>query len=77
MTILLGASLDDKEKYLKQQLSLIVSRRNQIAHEGDFDPLLNEKRDIDKNTVAHIIDFIEDLGCAIYKMVTASTCYIK
>lgn len=73
---LAGATPNDQQKKLEQELQLIVDRRNQIAHEGDVDPTTNTKRTITKNNSKDCIDFIEKLGLSIYKFVTDSSCYI-
>ncbi len=46
---------------IKQRLSLIVDRRNKIAHEADIDPTLNVggRWIIDEGLVSDAIDFIE------------------
>lgn len=73
---LTGASLNDKQKKLEQQLQLIVDRRNQIAHEGDVDPFTHQKRQITREQAHDTIDFMEKLGVSIHKFVTASACYV-
>ena len=68
MTITLsGNTNNDKEKYLKQKVTLIVERRNQIVHEADIDLVTNQKRHIDKRDITDYILTIEDLGNSIYK----------
>ncbi|MDJ0619190.1 MAG: HEPN domain-containing protein [Calothrix sp. MO_192.B10] len=50
-------------KDIKQQLNLIVDRRNKIAHEADIDPTLNlgEHWNIDESMVNDAVDFIEQV----------------
>lgn len=71
-----GGTDNDKQKILEQKLTLLVDRRNQIAHEGDIDPSTNMKRDITKQEALEAIQFIEQLGLSIYKFVTDSSCYV-
>jgi hypothetical protein len=61
---------DISEDQIKQRLKLIVTRRNQIAHEADMDkgqspPL---KRSIESKEVREHIDFIENLANAMYEI---------
>lgn len=58
----LGLSVED----IKSTLGLIIRRRNKICHEADIDPLTNKKIQIDENDVIDMIDFIHELGIAIY-----------
>lgn len=46
---------------VKKQLSLLVDRRNQIAHESDVDYFAGEAREIDQKTVDTCRDFLETL----------------
>lgn len=71
-----GTSDHIKQKILEQELQLIVDRRNQIAHEGDIDPVTNTKRTITKAMAQESMDFMEKLGLSIYKLVTNPSCYI-
>lgn len=50
-------------KDIKQQLSLIVDRRNKIAHEADIDPTFNigNRWNIDELLVNDAVDFIEQV----------------
>lgn len=72
-----GATDNDKQKLLEQTLQLITTRRNQIAHEADFDSATGKRRGIMKDVVEKNIDFIEALGIAIYEEVTSPTCYVN
>lgn len=51
------------QEYIKQQLSTIVQRRNQIAHEADIDPAygIGSRRNIDAVEVTELVDFIEEI----------------
>lgn len=55
---------------IKQRLKLIVTRRNQIAHEADMDKELSppSKRSIDSKDVKEYVDFIENLANAMYEI---------
>ena len=58
-----GIILGKESSDLQKQLSLIVARRNQIAHESDINPTLGigEKYDIDNTIVKETIDFIKEI----------------
>lgn len=59
----MGLEVDD----LKRKLSLIVERRNKIAHESDIDPSYPGQRwPVDEAMVSDVVAFIEALGKAIY-----------
>ncbi len=55
---------------IKQQLTLIVDRRNKIAHEADIDPTLNigNRWYIDESMVGDTVDFIEQLVESIHQL---------
>lgn len=61
--------MGDTEINIKNQLSLIVDRRNMIAHEADIEPIFKTKRPISDTDVSGTIDFIEKLGTTIYNLV--------
>ena len=56
---------------VKQQLGLIVDRRNKIAHEADIDPTFSDgsRWPIDVALVDGVIDFIEEVAEVIYKVI--------
>ncbi len=60
--------IDKNIKNLKQDLNLIVKRRNQIAHEADIEPIYQDLRNIKSADVENSIRFIESLVEAIYKI---------
>ncbi|MCE7044042.1 HEPN domain-containing protein [Dyadobacter sp. CY312] len=62
-------SMADSEMNIKNQLNLIVDRRNMIAHEADIEPIFKTKRPISDTDVTGTIDFIERLGTTIYNLV--------
>lgn len=63
----LGMSTQD----VKEKLKLIVTRRNQIAHEADMDPSYPDQRwPIDDSLVDEAINFIEQIGDTIYLVVS-------
>ena len=65
----LGVTETDATIYLKN----IVNRRNAIVHEADEDAQTNQKTAINQSDVANDITFIENLGKAIYDLVTLAT----
>ena len=54
-------NMNKSAKDIKQQLTLIVDRRNKIAHEADIDPTYNigNRWPIDEILVNETVDFIE------------------
>ncbi|WP_298707378.1 HEPN domain-containing protein [Chitinophaga sp.] len=61
--------MHDTEVNIKTQLSLIVDRRNMIAHEADIEPVYKTRRPISDAVVTTSIDFIENVGTAISKII--------
>jgi len=59
---------DISEDQIKQRLKLIVTRRNQIAHEADMDKeqAIPMKRPIESKDVKEYVDFIENLANVMY-----------
>ena len=57
-------------KDIKQQLSLIVDRRNKIAHEADIDPSypIGDRWPIDELLVDEAVDFLEQVVESIHKI---------
>lgn len=72
-----GNNDNDKKQLLEQTLLLIATRRNQIVHEADIDSTTGKRRVIDRDNVEDSINFIENLGYAIYDVVISPNCYIK
>jgi hypothetical protein len=62
-------TIGDTELNIRNQISLIVDRRNMIAHEADIEPIFKTKRPISDGDVKGTIDFIEKLGMTIYNLV--------
>jgi hypothetical protein len=62
-------SIGDTENNIKNQLNLIIDRRNMIAHEADIEPIFKTKRPINNTDVTATVDFIEKLGTTIYNLV--------
>jgi hypothetical protein len=58
-------------KDIKQQLTLIVERRNKIVHEADMTPVQekNEHWDIDAALVDNAVDFLEQVAETIARVV--------
>jgi len=65
VALVMGAT----ENGVKNQLNLIIDRRNMIAHEADIEPIFKTKRPISDIDVLTTIDFIEKLGTTIYNLV--------
>ena len=65
----IAITIGDTESNIKNQLNLIVDRRNMIAHEADIEPIFKTKRAISDNDISGTIDFIEQLGITIYNLV--------
>ena len=70
-----GCNTNEKANNLKQELTIIIQRRNQIAHEGDINPATQLPRSIELSDVNKASDFITSLGHAVFRRVTAADCY--
>ena len=57
------------ENDTKNELKNIVLRRNQIAHEGDYLFHLGSRERIERSDTIEVMDFIQQLGTAIYNLV--------
>ena len=66
---LVGNNSNEKTKYLEQKLQLIVTRRNKIVHEADWDITTGDRCAICKNEVDDIISFIEKFVMAIHSKI--------
>lgn len=66
VAVILGKSA----KEVKQQLSVIVDRRNKIAHEADIDPTfgIGNRWNIDENQVVDAVNFIEQVVESIHQV---------
>lgn len=65
-----GNIMGKPAKDIKQQLSIIVDRRNKIAHEADIDPTLGlgNRWPIDEGLVNDAVDFIEQVVESIHAL---------
>ena len=71
----LEKQLDTPRKHLKQQLSLIVDRRNKIVHEGDLSPTFPRRPwAISANDALQAREFIKRLGHTILLVADAERC---
>lgn len=57
------------EEDVKTELKNISIRRNQIVHEGDYIASGFSRQTIEKVDTDEVINFIEQLGTAIYNLV--------
>jgi len=65
-----ASELNLKVEDVKNQLQLILGRRNQIVHESDLDPSSPGNRwGISSSDSVKAINFIQELGEAIYVVV--------
>lgn len=64
----LASPMNLKAEDIKGELSLIIDRRNKIAHEADYDVLTGSKYPIDRQNINDVIQFIESLCESIYKI---------
>ncbi|MFP4134434.1 MAG: HEPN domain-containing protein [Halothece sp.] len=57
---------------IKQELGVIVDRRNKISHEADIDPTfgIGDRWDIDEIMVSEAVDFIEQLVETIHQVIS-------
>jgi hypothetical protein len=58
-----------KAEDIKKELSLIINRRNKIAHEADFDSVNRNKYNIDQSITNTILVFIESFCESINKII--------
>lgn len=65
-----AAHCGEEPKSLKDKLSLVIERRNKIAHEADVDPSYPDQRwPIDVTQVDYACDMVEKIGRAIFAVV--------
>lgn len=57
------------ESDVKTELKNISIRRNQIVHEGDYVASGFSRQTIEKSDADEVMNFIEQLGTAIYNLV--------
>ncbi|MCO7126179.1 HEPN domain-containing protein [Sporolactobacillus shoreicorticis] len=62
--------MEDSAINVKRRLSLIVKRRNQIAHEADVEYNTGFPRDIDEQTVLECREFLSKLVSSIDALIT-------
>ncbi len=67
----------EKQKFLEEKIDLIVSRRNQIVHEADYDVAISSKQTIDTGWLDDTILFIKEFTYSIYENVTGDTSYAR
>lgn len=60
-----SSTLGDTPEHIRNQLALIIQRRNQIAHEADIDYSTAMLRSIDLQTVVDCRNFLENLVSSI------------
>ncbi len=66
-----AVKLGKSAKDVKQQLSVIVDRRNKIAHEADIDPTfgIGNRWNIDESQVNDAVNFIEQVVESIHQVI--------
>ena len=72
-----GPNINANQKFLEQKIDLIVSRRNQIVHEADYDITINSKQIISTSWLDDTILFITDFIYSIYENITGDTPYVR
>lgn len=72
-----GPTITENQRFLEQKIDLIVSRRNQIVHEADFDLATQSKQMINTTWLDDSIEFIKDFVYSIYENITGDTTYIR
>lgn len=55
-------------KDIKEELGLIIDRRNKISHESDWDYFTQEKYDITKESSQNVVEFIDNFVTSINKI---------
>jgi hypothetical protein len=66
----IALALGSNESTLRTTLATIVTRRNQIVHEADIEPISNMRRMITVTDTEDALDLLEHLGREIYNQVT-------
>lgn len=69
---LLGNEMQMKPEDVKSMLAIIVKRRNKIAHESDWNSILNKYEDIEINDVIMCQEFIDAMVNALAHIVSNS-----
>ncbi|WP_293155965.1 HEPN domain-containing protein [Okeania sp. SIO2C9] len=66
-----GNIMGRTDKDIKQELKIIIDRRNKIAHEADIDPTLSlgNRWGIDEIMVGDAVDFIEEVVDSIHSII--------
>lgn len=65
-----GIELGITTNNLKTNLSLVIDRRNKIAHEADLDPSYpGQLWSIDRLQVEYTVDLLEKIGGAVFKVI--------
>lgn len=72
-----GTTINDKQKYLEEKIDLIVSRRNQIVHEADYDISTRSKQAIDVAWLDDTIIFIKEFTYSIYENITGDNSFAR
>ena len=72
-----GTTINDKQKYLEEKVDLIVSRRNQIVHEADYDISTHSKQAIDVVWFDDTILFIKEFIYSIYENITGDNSFVR
>lgn len=68
-----GKVLNSDKNSIKNNLTLIVDRRNKIAHAADLDPTFpNQLWPIDRSQVDYTLKTVDEIAQAIYSVVTLS-----
>lgn len=69
----LAGMLGQSPREVKEELNLIVDRRNKIAHEADMDPTFPWSRwQIDEALVEHAVAFLESVAETLYRLLQDS-----
>jgi len=63
---IIAAKVGETPTDLKNRLSLVIDRRNKIAHEADIDPTFGRRWPIDPILVGDSVNFVERLAESIY-----------
>jgi hypothetical protein len=69
------ASSNANQKFLEKKIDLIVTRRNQIVHEADYDISVNSKQTIDVNWLDDTILFVKEFVYSIYENISGDSSY--
>lgn len=65
--------MNTEPKAIREELALIVHRRNYIAHQADYNPSTGEKKPITLDDVKEVREFLTNFVRAVHKILSTSS----